>query len=125
MHITTRIFLGLTFLCGIASAADPLPVRVLVWDERQPKQKEAYDGGFLGDAIAAHLTKLPGMTVKSVALDSPEQGLDTATLDATDVIVWWGHVRHREITQAHVDDVASRVRAGRLGFIPLHSAHWC
>jgi trehalose utilization protein len=26
---------------------------------------------------------------------------------------------------AHTDDVASRVRAGRLGLVPLHSAHWC
>src|SRR6185503_10754513 len=107
MHFTTRIFLGLTLLCRIAAAADPAPVRVLVWDERQPKQKEAYDGGFLGDAIAAHLAKQPGFTVKSVSLDSPEQGLDTATLDATDVIVWWGHVRHQEVTAAHAEEVAT------------------
>lgn len=25
-----------------------LPVRVLVWDEQQPEQERAYDGGFLG-----------------------------------------------------------------------------
>jgi trehalose utilization protein len=95
-----------------------------VWDERQPKQKEAYDGGFLGDTIAAHLAKQPGITVKSVALDSPEQGLDAATLDATDVIVWWGHVRHGEVTVGHTEDVVTRVKAGRLGLIPIHSAHW-
>ncbi len=124
MHFTTRIFLSLTLLCRIASAADPVPVRVLVWDERQPKQKEAYDGGFLGDAIAAHLAKQPGITVKSVALDSPEQGLDAATLDATDVIVWWGHVRHMDVTMAHAEDVVTRVREGKLGFVPIHSAHW-
>ncbi len=124
MHITSRILLGLTLLCGIGSAADPAPVRVLVWDERQPKQKEAYDGGFLGDAIAAHLAKQPGITVKSVALDSSEQGLDAATLDATDVVVWWGHVRHMDVTMAHAEDVVTRVREGKLGFVPIHSAHW-
>src|SRR5678815_5525470 len=114
MHFSFRLLLGLTLLSRAAFAADPAPVRVLVWDERQPKQKEAYDGGFLGDAIAAYLTKLPGITVKSVALDSPEQGLDTATLDKTDVIVWWGHVRHAEVTVGHAEEVATRVKEGKL-----------
>jgi trehalose utilization protein len=125
MHFSFRLLLGLTLLSRAAFAADPSPVRVLVWDERQPKQKEAYDGGFLGDAIAAHLTKQPGITVKSVALDSPEQGLDAATLDQTDVVVWWGHVRHPEVTVGHAEEVVTRVKEGRLGFIPIHSAHWC
>ena len=124
MHFITRSVFGLSLLCRIAAVADPSPVRILVWDERQPKQKEAYADGFLGEAIAAYLAKQPGVTVKSVALDSPEQGLDAATLDATDVIVWWGHVRHNEVTVAHTEEVVSRVREGRLGFIPLHSAHW-
>lgn len=124
MRFTTRLLPGILLLCRLVSAADPAPVRVLVWDERQPKQKEAYDGGFLGDAIAAYLEKQPGITVKSVALDSPEQGLDTATLDKTDVIVWWGHVRHPEVTVGHAEEVVTRVKEGKLGLIPLHSAHW-
>jgi trehalose utilization protein len=114
----------LVTFAGIAAAADPAPVRVLVWDERQPQQKQAYDGGFLGEAIAAHLTKQPGLTVKSVSIDAPEQGLDAATLEATDVIVWWGHVRHQEVTEARTEEVVSRVREGKLGFVPIHSAHW-
>ncbi len=124
MHFTTRLFIGLTLLCRIASAADPAPVRVLVWDERQPQQKQAYDGGFLGEAIAAHLAKQPGITVKQAWLDSPEQGLDAAALDGADVVVWWGHVRHQEVTMAHAEDVVARVRGGKLGLVPLHSAHW-
>lgn len=124
MHSILRTLLALTLLCRIASAADPAPVRVLVWDERQPKQQEAYGGGFLGDALAAHLAKQPGITVKSVALDSPEQGLDAATLDATDVLVWWGHARHMDVTMAHAEDVVTRVREGKMGFVPIHSAHW-
>ncbi len=126
--LAARFLAGLTILCRFATAADPAPaapLRVLVWDERQPKQKEAYDGGFLGDAIAAYLEKQPGLTVKSVSLDSPEQGLDNATLDGTDVIVWWGHIRHQEVTVSHSEEVVKRVMDGRLGFIPLHSAHWC
>ena len=78
----------------MARAADP--IRVVVWDERQPKQKEAYDN-FLGNAVADHLKTLKGIEVKSVALDDPEQGLSKATLDNCDVLIWWGHQRHGEI----------------------------
>ena len=43
------------FACP-ASADEPRrrPVRVVVWDERQPEQKEAYPG-FLGDWVARFL----------------------------------------------------------------------
>jgi trehalose utilization protein len=118
------IVLFQAILCSAVTAAESPPTRILVWDEQQPKQKEAYDGGFLGEAIAGFLAKQPGVTVKSVSLDSPGQGLDNATLDATDVIVWWGHVRHAEVTVAHTEEVVTRVREGRLGLVPLHSAHW-
>lgn len=99
-------------------------IRVVVWDERQPQQKQAYVGGFLGDAIAAHLEKLPGFQVKSVGLDSPEQGLDAATIKEADVLIWWGHVKHDAIPNERVKAITERVKAGELGFIALHSAHW-
>ncbi len=105
-----------------AIAADP--VRVLVWDEQQPEQKKAYGEKFLGETIAAHLATLPGLTVKSVNLKSPEQGLDSATLDKTDVIVWWGHVQHQAVNVASVERVVERVLTGRLSLVALHSAHW-
>jgi trehalose utilization protein len=62
--------------------------------------------------------------VKTVNLASPEQGLDEATLDATDVIVWWGHIRNPDVTDSHAERVAARVKDGKLGLIALHSAHW-
>jgi trehalose utilization protein len=107
---------------GRGFAADA-PVRVLIWDERQPKQKVAYEN-FLGNAIADYLEKQPGITVKSVALDSPEQGLDAAALDATDVIVWWGHARHDKVMADHTEAVVKRVLDGRLGFVGLHSTQF-
>jgi len=115
----------LTLFSIVATAfADPAPVRVLVWDERQPEQKKAYDGGFLGDAIAKHLAALPGLSVKSVGLDSPEQGLDEATLAATDVVVFWCHKRPLEQDDARTEALVRRVMAGKTGFVALHSAHW-
>jgi trehalose utilization protein len=111
-------------ISALTAAAAPDPIRVLIWDERQPEQKKAYAGAFLGDTIAAWLSKQPGIVAKSVGLDSPEQGLDPATLDATDVIIWWGHQKHMEVSEARSAEVVKRVIEGKLGFVPLHSAHW-
>ena len=105
------------------AVAGASPIRVLVWDEREAAQKTAY-GGFLGDTLAAYLAQQPGLTVKSVGLDDPDQGLSDDALDHTDVLIWWGHERHREVTDAHVNAILERLKAGRLGFIALHSAHW-
>jgi hypothetical protein len=33
-------------------AAGPKPVRVLVWDEQQPEQKQAYGAMFLGSKVS-------------------------------------------------------------------------
>ena len=99
------------------------PVRVLVWDERQPKQKEAYPH-FLGNQIAGHLRKQTGMEVKSVALDDPEQGLAETTLATTDVLIWWGHVRQGEVTPETGRRIVKRIVEGSLSLVALHSAHW-
>ncbi len=103
-------------------AADP--IRVLVWDEQQPQQKAAYGEKFLGETIAAHLKKLPGLRVKSAKLDDPDQGLGDATLDATDVLIFWCHRRVKDQDDARMEAVVKCVKEGKLAFIGLHSAHW-
>lgn len=108
----------------LAVWAAPSPVRVLVWDERQPEQQKGYEGAFLGDTLAKHLSAQPGLSVKSVGLDSPEQGLDEATLAATDVVVFWCHKRLGEQDDARMEALVRRVLAGKAGLIALHSAHW-
>lgn len=106
------------------SAAEPKPIRVLVWDEQQPEQKQAYGDKFLGETIAAHLRTQSGFIVKTANLESPEQGVDEATLDNTDVLIWWAHRKSTLFTDEHAERVASRVRAGKLQLIALHSSHW-
>ena len=96
---------------------------MVVWDERQPKQKQAYDN-FLGNAIADYLKKQDGLEVKSVSIDDPEQGLSKETLDNTDVLIWWGHVRHGEIKPETAQKLVERIKDGKLSLIALHSAHW-
>jgi trehalose utilization protein len=113
----------LTLSCSVAMPQEPKPVRVLVWDEQQPEQAQAYSN-FLGNAIADYLNKRPGFRALSVNLGSPEQGLDATTLDATDVIIWWGHRRHGEVKLDRAEEVVKRVIDGRLGLIALHSSHF-
>jgi trehalose utilization protein len=118
-------FIGtLLFLPGWAACpAQESSIRVVVWDEQQPAQQQAYEN-FLGHAIAEHLAKQPGLRVISANINQPEQGLPAALLDNTDVLVWWGHVRHGEISQELSRDIVARIRDGRISLIALHSAHW-
>lgn len=122
--LASFVAIGFSNISPLSAAEPRSVVRVLVWDERQPEQKQAYGGGFLGDAIANHLRKSPGFEVKSVALDSPGQGLDDATLDTTDVLIWWGHIKHDAVKDDRVKAVVDRVLAGKLSLIALHSAHF-
>lgn len=104
--------------------ADVRPVRVLVWDEQQPEQKRAYGEKFLGETIASHLSSQPGFTVRTAALSSPGQGLDDAALDNADVVIWWSHQKNALVADEAVERLVKRVRAGQVGFLALHSAHW-
>jgi trehalose utilization protein len=123
---TLFLAIGLSlFLLGLSTnvqAAERL-IRVTVWDEQQPAQKQAYDD-FLGNAIAEHLTRQPGLRVTSANIDQPEKGLPASLLDSTDVLIWWGHARHGEISADQAKDIVARVKRGQLALIALHSAHW-
>jgi trehalose utilization protein len=115
--------LVLLTVLGMAAAAVAAPIRVVVWDERQEAQKSAYNG-FLGDTLAAELSQQPDFSVKSVGLNDPDQGLTDAILDQCDVLIWWGHQKHQEVTDEHVTAIIKRLKEGRLSLIALHSAHW-
>lgn len=118
----TCVVMAVLSLFSIATAADG-PVRVVVWDEQQPAQKAVYEN-FLGNAIADYLKSRPGFNVTSVNQNDPEQGLAEKTLDQCDVLIWWGHVRHREIKPETGQKLVERIKQGKLSLIALHSAHW-
>lgn len=99
------------------------PIRVVIWDERQPEQKQAY-ADFLGNEIAARLGRREGIEVRSVGLDDAGQGLAPEILDWAEVLVWWSHRRNGDVKPEPVRGIVERVKAGRLLFVALHSAHW-
>ncbi len=102
-------------------------IRVTVWNEyrhekKDPKIAAVYPRGIHG-AIAAHLRAQPGLTVRTATLDEPEHGLTPAALAETDVLTWWGHMAHRDVSDEVVDRVQQRVLDG-MGLIVLHSGHF-
>jgi trehalose utilization protein len=102
------------------SAAD---IRVVVWDEQQPRQKQAYEN-YLGNAIAEHLKKQPGLSVKSVRLADPNKGMGTDVIDNCDVLIWWGHAKNSAVSLEESKPIVERIKAGKLSLIALHSSHW-
>src|SRR5437868_11461175 len=88
-------------------AAEPR-IRVIVWDEQQPAQQKIYTN-FLGNHIAAHLQKNAAFEVRSVNIKEAEFGLSSNLLANTDVLIWWGHVRHDEIPQPLADSIVARI----------------
>ena len=105
----------------------PGKIRVTVWNEgRHEKKSEAiakiYPRGIHG-AIVEYLNSQPDIAARPAVLDDPEQGLSDATLAATDVMTWWGHMAHQEVRDDLVAKVHRRVLEG-MGLIVLHSGHF-
>ena len=104
-----------------------MTVRVTVWNEfRQehtdPPVQAIYPDG-IHAAIAAGLREHGGFEVRTATLDEPDQGLSDAVLAETDVLTWWGHVAHAEVSDEVVDRVQARVLDG-MGLIVLHAGHF-
>lgn len=102
------------------------PLRVTVWNEFQHEKthenvKQIYPDG-IHNTIAAFLRDA-GFEVRTATLDEPEHGLSQSVLDSTDVMLWWGHMFHQNVSDEIVERVYERVLNG-MGLIALHSSHY-
>lgn len=109
-------------------------ISVIVWNEFQherenPAVRAVYPDG-LHAVIAAALQETPGLNIGALpleigtaTLDQPEHGLSEARLAGCDVLLWWGHKAHDQVSDAVVDRVQRRVLEG-MGLIVLHSGHF-
>jgi trehalose utilization protein len=113
-------FVFLAAFC-LVTATQAAPIRVVVWDERNPAQQKAYTN-FIGNQLALYLQTLPDVSVKSVGLNDPEQGLTDDIITNCDVLVWWSHVKNKSVPEEKAQQIAARIKAGKLGLITLHSA---
>jgi trehalose utilization protein len=102
-------------------------IRVTIWNEfrhekSHPEAMALYPNG-LHATIKEFLSVNEDLEITLAALDDPDQGLPPEVLDNTDVLIWWGHMAHREVDDALVTRIQRRVYLGRMGFIALHSSH--
>ena len=101
-------------------------LRVTVWNEfrhekSNPKVQEIYPDG-IHHTIASYLDGA-GFQTQTATLDEPEHGLPESVLENTDVLMWWGHMAHDEVSDEIVDRVQDYVLRG-MGLIVLHSGHF-
>ncbi|MCL2055654.1 MAG: ThuA domain-containing protein [Oscillospiraceae bacterium] len=100
-------------------------ISVTVWNEYFHEVEDAAIGKIYPDGIhgcIAGFLKEAGMDVRTATLKEPEHGLTDEVLNSTDVLIWWGHMRHGEVCDDVVEKVHKRVKQG-MGLIVLHSGH--
>jgi trehalose utilization protein len=105
------------------------PLNLLVWNENVHESRgdetvtRIYPDGIHG-AIAAGLGEhFPDATVRTAVLTDDEHGLSEAVLAETDVLLWWGHVAHADVSDEVVERVKRHVLGG-MGLLVLHSGHF-
>jgi len=100
-------------------------MQITVWNEffqerNQPNTAAVYPDGIhtaIGEGLLAND---PSLNVGYAWLGQPDDGLAEEVLGNTDVLLWWGHLKHGLVS----DDVVARVRRrvlGGMGLILLHS----
>lgn len=102
-------------------------MHITIWNEflheqHNPLVADIYPQG-IHAAIAEFLrAQIAEAEVMTATLAEPQHGLSEDVLEATDVLLWWGHLAHDQVEDAVVERVHQRVMQG-MGLIVLHSAH--
>lgn len=100
--------------------------RITVWNEGRHEQtnplvQKVYPAGM--HTVIADYLRGEGYEVRTATLDEPEHGLSETVLAQTDVLTWWGHLAHDQVSDAIVERVYQRVMNG-MGLVVLHSGHF-
>ena len=101
------------------------PIRVTIWHEFRHEKRDEHIASLYPDGMHMALAKgldSFGFDIRTATLDEPEHGLTADALDNTDVLTWWGHMAHEEVSDEIVARVHERVLEG-MGLIVLHSGH--
>ncbi|MHC5033600.1 MAG: ThuA domain-containing protein, partial [Planctomycetota bacterium] len=101
-------------------------IRVTVWNEFRHERedgpcKDMYPDG-IHATIAQFLSAEPDIEARMATLDEPDHGLTDDVLAETDVLTWWGHMAHGDVSDEIAAKVCARVLDG-MGLLCFHSAH--
>lgn len=100
--------------------------RITIWNEFRHEQlhdavRAVYPDGIhraIADGLREH-----GLEARTSTLDDPDLGLGQELLDGTDVLLYWAHMAHREVSDEVAERVVRRVWDG-MGLVMLHSGHF-
>ena len=100
-------------------------IRVLVWNENlheitQERIAKIYPNG-IHNTIKDFL-QCDDIQVKTATLQDENCGITKEILAETDVLIWWGHMKHDEVPFEVAYMIKDAVLSG-MGMIFLHSAH--
>lgn len=104
-----------------------MTIKTIVWGENVHEQNnkvvaELYPTG-MHNCIADKLNENDNIEATTATLQQTDHGLTAERLAKTDVLIWWGHCAHSEVSDEVVERVAEAVWSG-MGLIVLHSAHF-
>jgi len=107
-----------------------MSLRVTIWNENIHEQQKGsvaatiYPNGMHGAIRELLQNELgSGVEVSTATLEQDEHGLTIEVLENTDVLMWWGHEAHPQVSDEIVQRVYDSVLGG-MGLIVLHSAHY-
>ena len=89
-------------------------------EKTHEEAKKMYPDGI--HSLLKNSLECDDIAVKTVTLDDENCGISEEVLLDTDVLIWWGHMRHHLVPDEVADLVADHVRRG-MGAIFLHSGH--
>jgi trehalose utilization protein len=104
------------------------PLRVTIWNEylhelQHDAVRAIYPEGIHGALRRIVEERCEGATVRTATLRERDHGLSDELLAQTDVMFWWGHKAHAEVSDGWAAKVHGAVLSG-MGFVALHSAHF-
>ncbi|MEK3883625.1 ThuA domain-containing protein [Paenibacillus sp. PL2-23] len=113
-------------IIGTRAYQEARPIRVTIWNEfvaekTKPEVAAVYPLGIhraLEEGLAPY-----GFHIRIATLEELQHGLTEEALDQTDVLIWWGHDAHEQVSDEVVERAYRRVLNG-MGLIVLHSGHF-
>jgi len=122
--VSASMMLTTTYAAAPADAPQK-PRTIVVWSEgTAPKNVFPND---INAAIVEGLKadkRFEKDTIIAASINDPDQGINDELLAKTDVLLWWGHKKHGQVTDALTAKIKQRWMDGKMGFIGLHSAHF-
>ena len=97
-------------------------IQVIAWSEFT-EPESVYPTGIHG-CLSQHLNNCQGITVSVSGLEDPYQGVSEEQLETADVLIWFGHIKHGDVTDESVERIVKQVKEKGLGFLGLHSTHF-